>query len=77
MATMGVGIIGCGNISGAYLKIAPSFRDVEVHVLGGGHALALGRYEVRIPGREMATGPFSLTLRRTPQGWRIIHDHSG
>lgn len=30
MAKMGVGIIGCGNISGAYLKIAPSFRDLEV-----------------------------------------------
>jgi uncharacterized protein (TIGR02246 family) len=53
-----------------------SFRDIEVRMLGGGHALAVGRYEVRIPGRDMATGLFSLTLRRTPQGWRIIHDHS-
>ena len=53
-----------------------SFRDIEVRLLGGGHALAVGRYEVRIPGRDMATGFFSLTLRRTPAGWRIIHDHS-
>jgi uncharacterized protein (TIGR02246 family) len=53
-----------------------SFRDIEVRMLGGGHALALGRYEVRIPGQELATGLFSLTLRHTPAGWRIIHDHS-
>lgn len=53
-----------------------SFRDIEVRMLGGSHALALGRWEVRIPGRETQTGTFSLTLRRTPQGWRIIHDHS-
>ena len=32
-----VGIIGCGNISSAYLKIAPSFRNLEVR------AVALGK----------------------------------
>lgn len=53
-----------------------AFRDIEVRLLGGGHALAVGRYEVRIPGQELATGLFSLALRRTPEGWRIIHDHS-
>ncbi|HVG49347.1 MAG TPA: Gfo/Idh/MocA family oxidoreductase, partial [Rubellimicrobium sp.] len=29
----GVGIIGCGNISAAYLKIAPSFRNLEVRAV--------------------------------------------
>lgn len=29
-ATLGVGIIGCGNISAAYLKLAPTFRGIEV-----------------------------------------------
>ena len=27
---MGVGIIGCGNISAAYLKLAPLFNNIEV-----------------------------------------------
>jgi beta-aspartyl-peptidase (threonine type) len=53
-----------------------SFRDIQVRMLGPDHALAVGRYEVRRPGRDLSTGLFSLTLRRTPQGWRIIHDHS-
>lgn len=30
MEKLGVGIIGCGNISTAYLKLAPLFRDIEV-----------------------------------------------
>ena len=30
MAKRGVGIIGCGNISAAYLRLAPMFRDIEV-----------------------------------------------
>jgi predicted dehydrogenase len=30
MAKLGVGIIGCGNISTAYLKLAPMFKALEV-----------------------------------------------
>ena len=30
MTKLGVGIIGCGNISAAYLKLAPSFAALEV-----------------------------------------------
>ena len=33
MTKLGVGIIGCGNISSAYLKIAPSFRNLEVRAV--------------------------------------------
>ena len=55
-----------------------AFRDMEVRPLGPDHALAVGRYVVteRASGRETATGLFSLVLRRTAQGWRIMHDHS-
>ncbi|MBW3573062.1 MAG: nuclear transport factor 2 family protein, partial [Gemmatimonadetes bacterium] len=52
------------------------FEDIEVRMLGRGHALAVGRYVVEAAGRDPATGLFSLTLRRTPAGWRIVHDHS-
>lgn len=54
-----------------------SFRDIEVRPLGDDHALAVGRYVLtdRETGAE-STGMFSLTLRRTSEGWRIIHDHS-
>ena len=52
------------------------FADIEVRMLGPDHALAVGRFIVDIPGRETATGMFSLAMIRTPAGWRILHDHS-
>lgn len=55
-----------------------AFRDLEVQMLGRDHALVIGRYVVsdRASGQEAATGLFSLTMVRRPEGWRILHDHS-
>lgn len=33
MNTLGVGIIGCGNISAAYLRLAPLFKGIEVRAV--------------------------------------------
>ena len=33
MSTLGIGIIGCGNISAAYLRLAPLFRGIEVRAV--------------------------------------------
>ncbi len=30
MSTLGVGVIGCGNISAAYMKLAPLFKGIEM-----------------------------------------------
>ncbi|MGR3290684.1 MAG: Gfo/Idh/MocA family protein, partial [Paracoccaceae bacterium] len=30
MEKLGVGIIGCGNISAAYLRLAPTFKALEM-----------------------------------------------
>lgn len=64
--------------SGGVPKERLSFRDIEVRPLGPGHALAVGRWVVndRATGAETGAGFFSLTLQRTPEGWRIVHDHS-
>jgi uncharacterized protein (TIGR02246 family) len=63
---------------GAPLPGNLSFRDIEVRMLGAGHALAVGRYVLsdRTTGAQTATGIFSLTWEKRPEGWRIIHDHS-
>jgi uncharacterized protein (TIGR02246 family) len=55
-----------------------SFRDIEVRPLGPDHALAVGRWIIsdRASGQQASAGIFSLVFQRTPQGWRIIHDHS-
>ncbi|MEJ2184395.1 MAG: nuclear transport factor 2 family protein [Gemmatimonadota bacterium] len=54
------------------------FENLEVTLLGREHALAVGRYVLydRQSGVTTASGIFSLVLRYTPDGWRIIHDHS-
>lgn len=54
------------------------FRDIEVRPLGPDNALAVGRYLLRSrdTGAQVAEGIFSLVLTRTPEGWRIVHDHS-
>ncbi|HUH12900.1 MAG TPA: nuclear transport factor 2 family protein [Longimicrobiales bacterium] len=54
------------------------FTDIEVRPLGPGHALMLGRYvlEARAGGAVTSTGIFTLVWGRTPEGWRILHDHT-
>ncbi|HET7322167.1 MAG TPA: SgcJ/EcaC family oxidoreductase, partial [Longimicrobiaceae bacterium] len=52
------------------------FDGLEVRSLGTDYALATGRYHLFEAGRETASGPFSLVFTRTPDGWRIVHDHS-
>lgn len=54
------------------------FSEVEVRLLGAEAALVLGRFDLirGADGGGSAQGRFTLVLRKTPQGWRIIHDHT-
>lgn len=52
-----------------------SFKELSVELLGDDHALVRGRYHLQLKS-EMPTGIFTLILRKTPAGWRIIHDHT-
>jgi len=55
-----------------------TFSEIEVRPLGDGYALAIGRFALKrtAAGGGDATGRFSLVLRRTTKGWKIVHDHS-
>jgi uncharacterized protein (TIGR02246 family) len=55
-----------------------TFSELEVRPLGDGYALANGKFFLKRTeaGGGDASGRFTLVLRRTPSGWRIIHDHS-
>ncbi|HEX6749272.1 MAG TPA: nuclear transport factor 2 family protein [Longimicrobium sp.] len=55
-----------------------AYNRIDVRPLGRDYALAVGHWVVtdKNTGQETRTGIFSLTMVRTPQGWRIIHDHS-
>jgi len=54
-----------------------TFSGIETWPLGTEHALAMGQWMVDFGPRTPAVkGIFSLVLRRGPQGWLILHDHT-
>jgi ketosteroid isomerase-like protein len=52
-----------------------AFTDLEITSIGKGLAVALGRWKLT-RAADTPHGRFTLILRLTPQGWRIIHDHT-
>lgn len=56
-----------------------TFSDLDVTPLGADAAIAFGRWRLDRDGedpKEAPTGLFTLLLRRLPEGWRIVHDHT-
>jgi uncharacterized protein (TIGR02246 family) len=55
-----------------------TFSEISVRPIGKGYALANGRYALKRTqaGGGDAAGRFTLVLRKTKAGWKIIHDHS-
>jgi uncharacterized protein (TIGR02246 family) len=52
-----------------------TFADLEIEQLGPDSAVALGRWELK-RASDSPHGRFTLILRKTPDGWRIVHDHT-
>jgi len=52
-----------------------SFEELSIDLLGPEHALVRGRFRLQMKDAK-PTGLFTLILRRTRTGWRIIHDHT-
>jgi beta-aspartyl-peptidase (threonine type) len=54
-----------------------AYSGIEVRPLGRDYALVVGHFAVtNRTTQQVQRGIFSLTFARSPQGWRIIHDHS-
>jgi uncharacterized protein (TIGR02246 family) len=55
-----------------------TFSEIEVRPIAPGLAIANGKYSLnRTPaGGGDASGRFTLVLKQTSAGWKIIHDHS-
>lgn len=54
------------------------FSEIEIRLLSDSAALVLGRFDLtrsQAAGGH-ASGRFTLVLQKTPQGWKIIHDHT-
>jgi uncharacterized protein (TIGR02246 family) len=54
------------------------FEVVEARMLGADHALVLGKFFLTrtAAGGGDANGQFTLVLRKTAAGWKIVHDHT-
>ena len=52
-----------------------SFKELKIDVLGTDHAFVRGRYELTLT-KETATGIFTLLMKKLPEGWRVVHDHT-
>jgi len=52
-----------------------TFSDVEVVTLGPDSAFVRGRFQL-VRSKDKPSGIFTLILRRFPEGWRIVHDHT-
>lgn len=52
------------------------FRGIEVESLGTDAAFARGGWELTMPDGSKPSGLFTLILRKFPEGWRIVHDHT-
>ena len=51
------------------------FSELRITRLGGNVALVIGRWRL-VRKSDKAHGRFTLLFRRTPDGWRIVHDHT-
>jgi len=52
-----------------------TFSDLEITPVGNDAAIVLGRWHLQRV-KDEPHGRFTLILRRTRQGWKIIHDHT-
>jgi beta-aspartyl-peptidase (threonine type) len=55
---------------------ALTFGDVAVETLASSAAVARGEWRLQMSDGKRLRGLFTVILRRLPEGWRIVHDHS-
>jgi ketosteroid isomerase-like protein len=51
------------------------FSELKITRLSGDATLVIGRWRL-IRKSDKPQGRFTLLFRRTPEGWRIVHDHT-
>ena len=52
-----------------------TFSGLEISSLGPDAAFVLGRWQLERE-KDRPGGVFTLVVRRFPEGWRIVHDHT-
>jgi uncharacterized protein (TIGR02246 family) len=57
------------------------FRNLRIEMLGSDAAFVRGKYHLTLSKGETTSGKtphgiFTLIVRRLPEGWRVVHDHT-
>jgi ketosteroid isomerase-like protein len=52
-----------------------SFAELDIKLLSDDYALIKGRWQVEMK-KEKLDGLFTLIMRKTDKGWKIVHDHT-
>jgi beta-aspartyl-peptidase (threonine type) len=52
-----------------------TFSELDIEVLGPDSAFVRGRWKL-ITSKDTPGGLFTLVFKKTPAGWRIVHDHT-
>jgi beta-aspartyl-peptidase (threonine type) len=52
-----------------------TFSDIEIDVLSPDSAVVRGRWQVET-SKEKLGGLYTLLVKKLPEGWRIVHDHT-
>ena len=52
------------------------FSDLRIEVLGADAGFVRGVWQLTMPDGKTPHGRFTLILRKFPDGWKIIHDHT-
>jgi beta-aspartyl-peptidase (threonine type) len=52
-----------------------TFSDVQVQVLSADSAFVRGKFQL-VRSKDKLSGLFTLIVKKFPDGWRIVHDHT-
>lgn len=52
------------------------FRKLRIEPLGSDSAFVRGEYQLTTTDGKMPHGIFTLIVRRLPEGFRVVHDHT-
>lgn len=52
------------------------FRNLEIQLLTPDTAFVRGQFHLKMKDGKQPHGLFTLLVKKLPEGWRVVHDHS-
>lgn len=53
-----------------------SFSDLEVKVITSETVMQIGKFTLEMKDGKKRSGYFTALIKKFPEGWKIVHDHS-